>query len=287
MTNLPPDYTPTPLPVAPRRRRGGRRSGAGAPKGNLNALRHGRRSRFRDLLTTTPDTVALAGRLLARERRVAERHATTLMRMALLAQHRRAYVTAVEQGLPLPQPPLIDIQDLDIAGLLAYMERVAVRTRFEEARKSGALTPEAPSVATARATFTAFESFIPVTAAQLDTALRSLPSPAALAAVLTTPNNQTIDQPNQAPDTAVITAPESAVPSEPTVETHLQAKPKTSSNQTTLPASGRDRFRRPGEPGPGRGPSPLPPICSTLPTTHPHHAGEHPHQGPARLRGGE
>jgi hypothetical protein len=90
------------------------------------------------------------------------------------------------------------------------MEKVAVRTKSEEARKSGALTPDARSVATARATFTAFESFIPATAAQLDTALRSLPTPAALAAVLNTANSQPLNHPTHPPNPAEIASPESS-----------------------------------------------------------------------------
>jgi hypothetical protein len=106
-----PDYIPTVLREASPApsRRGGRRPGAGAPRGNLNALRHGRRSRFRDLLATESDAVALAGRMVARERRVAERHAATLLRLALIARHRRDYADAVEQGRPLPPLPLIDL----------------------------------------------------------------------------------------------------------------------------------------------------------------------------------
>ena len=82
MSGSTPDY---PLRARARPHRGGRRPGAGAPKGNLNALKH--------------------GRLLASERRMAERHAATHLRVAVLAHHRRAAADAVEHGHPLPRLP--------------------------------------------------------------------------------------------------------------------------------------------------------------------------------------
>lgn len=76
----PPPMTNRPPPRVKRGKRGGRRPGAGAPKGNLNALKHGRRSRqFAELGAmvasapgATPALLALAGRTQAKQRRADE-----------------------------------------------------------------------------------------------------------------------------------------------------------------------------------------------------------------------
>ena len=158
-------------------RRGGRRPGAGAPKGNLNAFKHGRRSRFKDLVHHDTSAVVRAGRLLARDRRAVERHASALMRLALIARHRRVYVQALEQGQRLPQPPLLDLTDLDVGPLLAWMERLAVHARAERARAAGDLTTASASVASARAFADEIERFLGVATARLDAALAALSAP--------------------------------------------------------------------------------------------------------------
>ena len=195
-TELHPDPPPTasssPTSSA---RRGGRRPGAGAPRGNLNALKHGRRSRFKDLLSHDTDSVALAGRLLARERRTAERHAATLLRVAVLAHHRRAFADAVEHGRPLPVPPLYDLDDLDLAPLVGLLEHQAARAKAECARRDGRLTPESPGVTRARTLADTLDAFVRLTAAELDRTLQALPSAAALAGALAAPDNQANNQP--------------------------------------------------------------------------------------------
>ena len=195
-----PTTPPTPTAPAPR---GGRRPGAGAPKGNLNALKHGRRSRFKDLLRHDTDTVALAGRLLARERRTAERHAATLLRVAVLAHHRRAFADAVEHGRPLPVPPLYDLDDLDLAPLVGLLEHQAARSKAECARRDGRLTPESPGVTRARTLADTLDAFVRLTAAELDRTFRSLPDPVSLAALAdalpTARNDQRFDQTQEPP----------------------------------------------------------------------------------------
>ncbi len=74
----------------PRRRRGGRRPGAGAPPGNLNALKHGRRSaqfaQLGALLATIPEArealLALARRHQLKQRRAEDVAALLLQRLA-------------------------------------------------------------------------------------------------------------------------------------------------------------------------------------------------------------
>ena len=202
--------TPDPVPStpAPPSRRGGRRPGAGAPKGNLNAFKHGRRSRFKDLLRHDTDAVALAGRLLARERRTAERHAATLLRVAILARHRRAFADAVATGAPLPVPPLYDLDDLDLQPLVRLLEHQAARADAERARRDGLLTPASPGVTRARALADTLDTFVRSTAAELDRALQALPAPAALAGTLTAPDDQANNQRSAHP-------PESVAPPRP------------------------------------------------------------------------
>jgi len=98
-----------PIPGHPcrgaKRPRGGRRPGAGAPRGNLNALKHGRRSRqFAEIgaiIAADPGAsatlLALAGRRQAKHRR-AEEVAATLV--AGLYAHARD----IAQGKPSPGP---------------------------------------------------------------------------------------------------------------------------------------------------------------------------------------
>jgi len=80
MPNHIPDHipvTPAPTDARPAVRHGGARPNAGARPGNLNALKHGRYSRFRDELPLSPSDTAAARRLLLAERREAEHHALT------------------------------------------------------------------------------------------------------------------------------------------------------------------------------------------------------------------
>ncbi|MGE0543643.1 MAG: hypothetical protein AB7R89_26055, partial [Dehalococcoidia bacterium] len=77
----PPDLI-SPPPASSRR--GGKRPGAGARPDNLKALKHGRHSRFRDLLERPPvDPLAVADRLLVGDRQQAERIAASFLRVLL------------------------------------------------------------------------------------------------------------------------------------------------------------------------------------------------------------
>jgi len=100
-----------PIPGHPsrgaKRPRGGRRPGAGAPRGNLNALKHGRRSRqFAEIgaiIAADPRAsatlLALAGRRHAKRRR-AEEVAATLV--AGLYAHARDIAPGKPPAAPSP-----------------------------------------------------------------------------------------------------------------------------------------------------------------------------------------
>jgi hypothetical protein len=179
-----------------RPRRGGARPGAGAPKGNLNALKHGRRSRFKDAMPLAPpQPLAVARRLLAREQRDAERYAVTLMQIARAAQYHRERAAAVAEGRPLPPPPLRDTQSINIRGLNRFLRAILERKAFEEARTAGLLTPNSPLIQKDTETARNLELLVRHATHALDQTLAATPSPAALATALPTPNNQTNNQP--------------------------------------------------------------------------------------------
>jgi hypothetical protein len=80
-------------------RRGGRRSGAGATPGHLNALKHGRSSRFHDSLPVAPlDPAAVAVRVLRQKQRAVERIAASVLRGILDARHRRDLPVKLAHG---------------------------------------------------------------------------------------------------------------------------------------------------------------------------------------------
>jgi hypothetical protein len=86
-------------------KRGGRRPGAGAPRGNLNALKHGRRSRqfaeFGALLVMSPQAREALERLsqrFERKRMTAEEAAAALL--ARLIEHARDIARGVDSPGP-------------------------------------------------------------------------------------------------------------------------------------------------------------------------------------------
>ena len=85
-------------------RRGGRRPGAGAPKGNLNALKHGENSRqLQQLalaLSLVPEARKALNRLARRQRRQQARARTVAV--TLLANLLRASLLALEDNQPVP-----------------------------------------------------------------------------------------------------------------------------------------------------------------------------------------
>ena len=93
---------PSPPSAPYPRKRGGRRPGAGAPKGNLNAMKHGETSRqMRDLtvaLALVPGTRTALLRLMARQRRQQARARTVAT--TILANLLRSTLQLVDN-----QPP--------------------------------------------------------------------------------------------------------------------------------------------------------------------------------------
>ena len=98
----------------PRSRRGGRRPGAGAPPGNLNALKHGRRSaqfaQLGALLATLPEArqalLALARRHRLKQRRAEDVAALLLQRLLNRAHQMSAAhpVRFADSGAPPGEP---------------------------------------------------------------------------------------------------------------------------------------------------------------------------------------
>ena len=103
---------PRPRPTAPRPR-GGRRPGAGAPRGNLNAMKHGETSRQMQHLATAlalvPGTRKALLRLMARQRRQQAQARTVAT--TILANLLRSTLQLVDNQPPgasvtiLPNPP--------------------------------------------------------------------------------------------------------------------------------------------------------------------------------------
>ena len=104
--------SPRPRPTAPRPR-GGRRPGAGAPHGNLNAMKHGETSRQMQHLATAlalvPGTRKALLRLMARQRRQQAQARTVAT--TILANLLRSTLQLVDNQPPgasvtiLPNPP--------------------------------------------------------------------------------------------------------------------------------------------------------------------------------------
>jgi hypothetical protein len=98
--------------------RGGRRPGAGAPKGNLNASKHGRTSqthrRLLDTLARDPDTLKLLLELAEGDRRRHQRNVQKAKRTLdhLFAQLREQIsdhnTRVYENNRRIPPPPGVD-----------------------------------------------------------------------------------------------------------------------------------------------------------------------------------
>ena len=196
MTTQPPDFIP-PTPPPPASRRGGKRPGAGAKQGNLNALKHGRFSRFKQQLPATPlAPTAVAGRVLAAEQRRVSRIAESLLRVVMDAQHQRDVAEAVAKGLPLPPPPLVSGTDQDPRKVVQFMASLSARAEVERAHAAGTLRPTNPALQHARAFATTIERVLPALSAALDRAARPALSPATLGGLLALPaRDQQNDQP--------------------------------------------------------------------------------------------
>ena len=160
----------SPTPVDVPRPRGGPRPGAGAPRGNLNALKHGRYSRFRDMLAPQPVTAAAARRLITREQRAAERHAANLMTLARVARHGAECAAAIAEGRPLPPPPLSTLRDVDLKSLKRLLADFGLHMQLERLHAAGRLDPESKGVAEQRAFAEEVFTAIPLAVAALDRA---------------------------------------------------------------------------------------------------------------------
>lgn len=115
-----------PRGTAPPAGRGGRRPGAGAPKGNLNALKHGLRSKqFRQLaleFARSPVMRAFLRRAaqLAHQRRAAlQAEAAAAVAVAVWIRYTRALERGKEWPGPPPPPPFSKRQARLLARHLA------------------------------------------------------------------------------------------------------------------------------------------------------------------------
>jgi len=98
--------------------RGGRRPGAGAPRGNLNAYKHGRTSqthhRLLDLISRDPEAFALMLKLAEGNRGAEQRRWKKAQRLMLqIIEHLEQQRTTAETRLyeinrSIPPPPGID-----------------------------------------------------------------------------------------------------------------------------------------------------------------------------------
>jgi hypothetical protein len=197
-------------------RRGGRRPGAGAPKGNLNAFKHGRHSRFKELLPSPqPVAAGAARRLITREQRIAERHAANLLALARLARYRADCAAAVDEGRPLPPPPLITYRDVDLTAIEHLLTGIAEHVLRERSRAAGLLTSESESIARDREFARSVEQALPLAIAALDRSATASLAPAAVTALLDAvggnkpDNDQSQPLPTEAAPAELSTAPDS------------------------------------------------------------------------------
>ena len=184
--------------AAPPSRRGGRRPGAGARPGNLNAFKHGRYSRFRDAIPPSePVTAGAARRLVSREQRIAERHAANLLVLARFARYQVDCAAVVEEGRPLPPPPLLGLQDLDVKSLQRLLGEITAHTMLERPRAAGTITSEHEGLRRQLAFARTIERILPVAVESLDRSAAAALAPAALTALLgpVTQNEPGDDQP--------------------------------------------------------------------------------------------
>ena len=192
-----PDYLPDALAPATARsatRRGGARPNAGARPGNLNALKHGRYSRFRDALPVAPlDPAAVAARVLRQEQRAVERIAASVLRVILDARHRRDLAAAVKRGGPLPQPPLLAGTDADLLRVHRYLATLTAQAGIEHAHAAGRIRPDNPVLQNAARFADRIEQIAPIVAAALDRASRTPLTADTVAALLALPRNHQED----------------------------------------------------------------------------------------------
>jgi hypothetical protein len=201
MPTNPQDYVPSPPPLerigiytlpriyhssqATRPRRGGRRPGAGARPGNLNALKHGRYSRFKELLPPEPFDPAVPARtLLLQQRTEAERIAASFFRVLLQARWQRDAADAVAEGRPVPPPPLVPPTRRDHARVLSFMEASNTLAGLDRFAATEGATPNPAALAEYRRRAEQLDEALPVVALLLDRAAQPTATPQSLAALL-------------------------------------------------------------------------------------------------------
>ena len=224
MPNHPPDFVPPPPAVRtglgtdpadanarPQTGRGGPRPGAGAKPGNLNALKHGRYSRFAGVSGAAPpqrkvgsvstppasnnslplpplDPNAVARRVLRGEQRAVERIAASLLRVVLDARHDRDVAEAVAAGRPLPPPPLVTGTEQDLRRVVRYMATISDQLAVERAHAQGRIPSDLKPLQHARRFAATVERLLPILGPALDRAARPDLALPALAAIL--PRNE-------------------------------------------------------------------------------------------------
>lgn len=197
----------TQIPTIPSRKRGG------APKGNLNALKHGRYSRrvqaahrqaAADAGRPTLDLAALVDTLYAQQQREAARVLRALARLANSARYERERAAAIAAGRPLPHPPLLPARLIDIERLQEFTQAHFDRAYEEKARRLGMLPPGHPQQAESDAKSANLDTIIAGVLKSLDHAAHTTSLPAPLAAFLTAENNPT---PSEQPESAEVKQP--------------------------------------------------------------------------------
>jgi len=191
------DPTPdAPESPAGRQQHGGRRPGAGAKPGNVNALKHGRRSeRLRNSLPLPELTPhAIARRVERQQQRAAERIAASALRVAVHAAHLRAITDAVAEGRPLPLPPTITCTNVDIARVRRYVESATLQANLARAQADGKIDPQSPAIQRGRHFAESVEQILPVLAVLLNQDAHPSLGTDTLAGFLTPPHNQADDQ---------------------------------------------------------------------------------------------
>jgi len=189
-----PATRPSPAPA----RRGGRRPGAGARPGNLNALKHGRYSRFKNTLPPEPFDPAVAARsILLQQRTEAERIAASFFRIVLEARWHRAAADALADGRPLPPPPLVVASAGDHARVLRFLRSSQTVTRLDRAAAESSTTLNTEAIEAYRRRAQHLDEILPVVGHLLDRAAAPTATPHALGALLR--NEIGFDQPTTLP----------------------------------------------------------------------------------------
>lgn len=195
-------------------RRGGRRPGAGAKQGNVNALRHGRRSsRFRHLLDRPSDsaptdpasvTVRAARRVVEHERRVAEQQLAGVLAVVRHARYLRLRIDAVAAGQPLPPRPAVDLHRKAVDEFVALAHTISRGALEDRRAAAGRLTAADPRIVADRRFVEMVERYLPLAIEALQRSAGAVLTPAELLALAGPATN---DQTNDQTDAAAVDSP--------------------------------------------------------------------------------